>query len=222
MESDPTSAAEGPPTVAAANPCLTLDVLRASGHHRVNPVRFRQIEAMATRAENHGGELRRVLDCRLSEMLAEYSEAAKRGAADPDAVLAPANHGPLTELVAELKSQRSSDKRALESSGNHLGQPSVPMTETLGYIRSTWSRLSAKQRLTQSLRDVPDKAGPLNSSHLVHQSLKLMHDVSPQYLHRFISYVDALLWLDQASEGAAGVGAEPPRANRPGKTKRTT
>ena len=33
--------------------------------------------------------------------------------------------------------------------------------------------------------------------------LKLMREVSPDYLDRYVSYVDALLALDQASGGAA-------------------
>ena len=33
------------------------------------------------------------------------------------------------------------------------------------------------------------------------QSLGLMRDISPAYLEQFMSYVDALLWLDQADSG---------------------
>ena len=46
---------------------------------------------------------------------------------------------------------------------------------------------------------MPKNAAPLNSHHLVHRSLTLMRDLSPEYLDRFMSYVDALLWLDQAN-----------------------
>jgi len=69
----------------------------------------------------------------------------------------------------------------------------------MSHFRATWDRLSAAQRLTQSLAKVPDNAGPLNSLQLVHRSLALMSELSPEYLHRFLAHVDALLWLEAAS-----------------------
>ena len=74
--------------------------------------------------------------------------------------------------------------------------------KALQYFRSTWTRLSTEQRLAQSAAKLPENAGPLNSQHLVHQSLVLMRELSPGYLERFIAHVDALLWLDQVSHSA--------------------
>ena len=76
-----------------------------------------------------------------------------------------------------------------------------PELKALSYFRSTWSRLSTEQRLAQSAAKLPENAGPLNSQHLVHQSLVLMRDLSPGYLERFIAHVDALMWLDQVNHG---------------------
>ena len=95
------------------------------------------------------------------------------------------------------------------------GRPPLLSQElkTLSYFSSTWSRLSADRRLTQSLALVPENAGPLNSHQLVHRSLTLMRELSPEYLHRFMSYVDALAWVDQANGGrAAAGGGDVPRA----------
>ena len=69
-------------------------------------------------------------------------------------------------------------------------------------FRRTWWRLSADQRLAQSRATLPENAGPLNSHHLVHRSLTLMRELSPEYLERFVGYVDALQWLEQANESA--------------------
>ncbi|MDO9352812.1 MAG: DUF2894 domain-containing protein, partial [Solirubrobacteraceae bacterium] len=92
----------------------------------------------------------------------------------------PARHA-LAGLVAQLHRQQAAAPDA--------------MADTLGYLRSTWSRLSADQRLTQSLAKVPENAGPLNSQHLVHRALTQIRDLSPEYLHHFMAQVDALLWL---------------------------
>lgn len=75
-------------------------------------------------------------------------------------------------------------------------------SQTLQFFKRTWSRLSADQRLAQSRTSLPENAGPLNSHHLVHRSLTLMRELSPDYLERFVGYVDALQWLEQANESA--------------------
>ena len=68
-------------------------------------------------------------------------------------------------------------------------------------FKGTWSRLRAEQRLRQALAEVPAQAGPLNSSHVVHRALQTMHALSPEYLDAFMSHIDTLLALEQASGG---------------------
>jgi hypothetical protein len=70
--------------------------------------------------------------------------------------------------------------------------------KSMRYFRNTWSRLSVDRQVTQAIEQGPENAGPLNSHLLVLRSLALMRDISPDYLNRFVSYVDTLLWLDQA------------------------
>ena len=84
--------------------------------------------------------------------------------------------------------------------------------QTLQFFQRTWSRLSADQRLAQSRASLPENAGPLNSHHLVHRALTLMRQLSPDYLERFVGYVDALQWLEQADEAALADGGTAPRA----------
>ncbi len=87
--------------------------------------------------------------------------------------------------------------------------PGQPMElKAVRFFRRSWARLSVDRRLTRSIARVPEQAGPLNSQRLVLRSLQLMREVSPAYLERFMSYVDALMWLEQA--GSAG--AAPPAA----------
>ncbi|MHA7206348.1 DUF2894 domain-containing protein, partial [Burkholderia pseudomallei] len=81
----------------------------------------------------------------------------------------------------------------------------------LDYFRETWSKLSADSQLRASLEQVPKNAGPLNSSSLVHRSLSLMRELSPEYLRQFLSYVDALSWLQQMNGDEAATGDEAAR-----------
>lgn len=73
------------------------------------------------------------------------------------------------------------------------------------YFRNTWTRVSVGSQMRQSQERVPENAGPLNSSQLVHRTLSLMQETAPGYLEQFLSYVEALSWLE---------GLEAPRAAR--------
>ena len=91
--------------------------------------------------------------------------------------------------------------------------PGLPVElKAVRFFRRSWARLSVDRQLTQSIARAPEQAGPLNSQRLVLRSLQLMRDVSPAYLDRFMSYVDALMWLEQA--GSAGAAAPPAGAGR--------
>ena len=233
--------AAAPSRDSDGGPAATLRAWREQGAHRLDPVRFHFLEALARRVAVCEGASRAVLDERLARLLAEYGEAlangraAEEGAgrregggrdAGPTHAAAPVaergarpsvrpapqrreaapRRGPLAGLVEQLA------RPAAPSAGEGPVRASLPPgpdhapdLQSLGYFRDTWSRLSAERRVTQSLADVPENAGPLNSRRLVHRALVSMRELSPDYLHRFVAYVDALLWL----EGVNGRGGAP-------------
>lgn len=182
-------------------PHETLATWRARGDNAIDPARFRFIEALARRALSHEGDARRVLDDRLAQLLAAYGKPATHAPPADAAVSA------VAAVAAAAPSQRASALGALVAS---LARPEEtrPAPEALAYLRTTWSRLSAERRLTESLSEMPENVGPLNSHHLAHRALVLMRDLSPQYLSRFLAHVDALLWLEQVQAGAAAPKAE--------------
>ena len=57
----------------SVDPGVTIDALRARGADRLDPVRFRFIEALARRSAAERGDTRRVLDARLATLLEEYT-----------------------------------------------------------------------------------------------------------------------------------------------------
>lgn len=199
-----------------------LAALRERGDHRADPVRFRFIEAMARRAHAHDGDARRLLDARIAQLVAAYRQALDNR---PDAIPAqeapegaPPTQSALAGLAAHIAQHAPPPAADLAAGSATLGL--TPDLKAVTYFRSTWSKLSAERRLTQSLAKVPDNAGPLNSHHLVHRALILMRDLSPEYLNRFMSYVDALLWIDQANGSMAAAAASAPRAENTKKTGR--
>jgi hypothetical protein len=192
-----------------------LDAWHESGADRVDPVRFRFIEAMERRALVHSGEARRILDERLSALIGDYAgciEIKRTAASSAHASSAPLPGHPTRGALSAL-----TDHIARHASAPQWGDiaprsapyPELPM---LQYFRETWARMSTEKQLRQSLAQVPGNAGPLNSSSLVHRSLTLMRELSPGYLQQFLSYVDALSSIEQMNGGNVAADKEVSRS----------
>lgn len=177
---------------------LTLDAWRAQGADRLDPVRFRFIDALERRAARYTGEARRILDSRLSQLLDAYASDLKHATADAiDPRSAVSFDEAARDTLAGLTG-RLAQRHAAADSARVVPYPEL---ELLEYFRAVWSGLSTERQLRQSLEQVPGNAGPLNSSSLVHRSLSLMRELSPGYLQQFLAYVDALSWMEQIGGG---------------------
>ena len=174
-------------------------------------VRARFAQALARRADAHAGAARRVLDDRLAALTNEATPESEASSSVPD----PSARGALAELVAHAARQKTAPVLAPAAKPREAGlhKPVSEAAPTLQFFQRTWSRLSADQRLAQSRATLPGNAGPLNSHHLVHRSLTLMRELSPDYLERFVGYIDALQWLEQSNE-AAQEALRPPAARK--------
>lgn len=185
-----------------------LDAWREQGADRLDPVRFHLMDALARRVAGHDGETRRLLDARLATLLAGYADIVERGAPNAaDTGIPPGeparggepSRGVLAALVAQLARDAQADRAGID--------PAM-----IEFFRETWSKVRTEKQYRQALDQVPRNAGPLNSSSLVHRSLSLMRDLSPGYLQQFLSYVDALSWLEDLMGGGAQAEKEAPRA----------
>lgn len=178
-----------------------LDAWREHGNAGVNGMRLRVIESLARRASQQQGETRRVLEARLSMLLDAQDIPHAR-----DAVPEASARSPLTDLLDEM---------------NQRAQAHHAPAALLDELRAVWSTVSAEKRLRESLAQVPKNAGPLNSSSLVHRSLSLMREVSPDYLQHFLGYIDALSWMEETMlASGAGASKDAPRAASTRKTTR--
>ena len=216
------------PGSAEAQPSLDLqgaiDVWRARGAATADPVRFGVIEALARRAATQQGQVRGLLMRRIEELLAELATVERHApSVSPTPDKPTAQHSALaglSELIDRLGRSPASHVQPSPSLRTHTARPAEPTRATslspvaapdslksVTAFKGTWSRLRAEQRLRQALDQVPAMAGPLNSSHLVNRALQAMHDVSPEYLDAFMSHIDTLLWLEQASGG--GIAPRP-------------
>jgi hypothetical protein len=218
----------------AVDPWAALEACRASGAAQADPVGFAVIEALARRAAAQQGEARELLMRRVDALLARHA-ALQHSAPTAGASAAPCEPaarrgalGALSELIDRLGRLSASPGQTLSSPAGSPRPATTPKSVSLSTMappeslksvtafKGTWTRLRADQRLREALAQVPAMAGPLNSSHLVNRALQTMRDVSPEYLDAFMSHIDTLLWLEQASgmgdlTPARATAAEPKR-----------
>lgn len=218
-----------------------LDGWRAQDADRLDPVRFRYLEALGTRMDTAAPGVRRLLSERLERALTEHErrlqqtqnslaeQATRLQQAHPPqarALRAMLQEGdaaglrrlailletPTTTALAKLNGHLRAAERA--SDGRTTGAALPPATalaqdngemRSLRRFRQVWTKVAAQDKVQRALQREPRNAGPLNSHMLVLRTIELMRDLSPDYLARFVTQLDTLLWLEQAS----------PRARKP-------
>jgi hypothetical protein len=179
--------------------------------------RQRHIQALQRRAAQHQGAVRQLLNARLQALQADEDAAAQPVPPSPPSP----SPSPLAELLAHIAHHNGAPSAPAGPAGPGARTPEAPHSrqaprelKAVRDYRSTWSRLSVQQRVQQALARVPDNAGPLNTQRLVHQLLHALHAASPPYLHRLVTQVEALLWLEQVAQGGAAPRPEGRRAAR--------
>jgi len=228
--------ADNRPDIAAL-----LHAWRQSGIRRPGSFRAHRIEALAARAAPLQGLARDVLAAKLQRLIQAESDA--HADTDPDAVAASgdpstlrqsaADPAGLSALVLRLSGVRggtspptgvaahaAAEREAIATAAGDADAPAptpdeagFPALPALDAIRQTWARLRTAGHLQHILAEVPEDAGPLHSTVLVHRAIALMHDTAPGYLQHFLGYVDALAGVERISPAPATTPV--PRSPRP-------
>ncbi len=204
-------------TATATSVRATLDAWRERGVACADRVRFDRIEALERRAQACRGTARQVIEARIAALLDVQTGMAIAALASAPSVerdepipLKPSRDkraGPLGALAQSIVQGQAEADRAyteatqLRAAPGHAG-PAVASdrgAQILEYFREVWSRISAENQWREFPTHVPENAGPLNTSKLVFRSMDLMRTLSPEYLKQFLTYVDALSWLQQMS-----------------------
>lgn len=214
-----------------------MAALQMTGADRLDPVRFHFIEVLARRSRQQQGAVRRILDGRLMDALAacrgrfqQTQDAAREtvernrkrypeAADDLQRLFVAGDFSGLSRFVVRL--ENGGGQASLGELTRYLAQESPEdgglaedvasrrELKSLRCFRNTWSKLSVDRQVKKAIEQAPEHAGPLNSHLLVLRSLALMRAVSPDYLNRFVSYVDTLLWLDQVDKTNRPAGKKP-------------
>lgn len=111
------------------------------------------------------------------------------------------------EVVNELTQQVSltTVNEPVESTNTNNHTVTLSSSGAMRLFRESLGQVTIDKRVSKAINDGPQSPGPFNPQGLTIRSLAKMRDVSPQYLHRFVSYIDTLLALQQidASSTAA-------------------
>lgn len=193
-----------------------VDALRLQGAEQFDPVRLHYIAALAQRASAHQGSVKRILDGKLEAAAMALRARMEHAQAEPPRTALASAATPRRETLGDLV--RHMAQHTPEKSDHRLAVSMPARTElkSVHYFRNTWSKLSAEKQVTQALGQAPKNAGPINSHVVALRSLAMMREASPDYLNRFMSYVDTLLCLEQGDQGAPPL-AKPARAAKAAK-----
>lgn len=194
---------------------------------RIDPVKLRYLEALIGRFEAASPTVRQVLEAKIRRELAALNASAVSEASPPNAVpgsrkavppvdVARRPPGLLAQLNQEIERTTLSAIAAAGFAGEAPGRPAL---RSALRFRETWARLSAETVLERAVHRAPENAGPLNAHNLVLRTLAQMRELSPDYLRRFMTHTESLMWLDQAfgqlkASGAKGKGTRSSRTTR--------
>lgn len=208
-----------------------LASLRDADGHRVDAVRLAYIDGLILRAGRARPDVQVILQCKAERALDAYIAENKILQASPAVAQSSspaADHTvrALKSLIGQLDNlpaprdfaKNALEQQLLQQEGGLLSKLTVPSanseiepTDTAEPValksnqkmqRGRQER-SLEKRIELALAEAPDNPGPLNPQMLAVKALSNMRELSPQYLSRFVAYLDTLFWLEQVGGTAA-------------------
>ena len=181
---------EAPPCPSDA--MALLQPAQAAEAAQLDPVGWHYILVLAERTRTQTGPAQALLQAKLNTAVAQLQLrlAKPQTPSTLPSSLAPS---PLSALLQDMAAP--SAQRPWSPSGH--GRLDNPRVEQ---FRQQLGKISVQKQVSQAIAQAPQNAGPINSHMLVLRSLGLMRDLSPDYLNRFMSYVDTLLILEDSGQ----------------------
>ena len=188
-----------------------LQALRDAGAAHFDPIAWHYIEVLANRVQSLNGPAQQLLQLQLDKALGDLQARMNR-APSPDAarVAEPSVASPLAQLLQSWPGVPS----ALTTEDTKSQSWQVESAR-MQQFRKTLSTLRAHKQVSHAIAQAPNNAGPINSHMLVLRALGQMRELSPDYLSRFINYVDTLRCLDEAGKGKPAHPTKSPKTKSP-------
>jgi hypothetical protein len=156
-----------------------------------DPVGWHYCEQLLQRANIATGLTRDLLLAKREKALSEMNArwVAQSLSAEPDAAPEDALPSPLAQLLQEM-TPAAGETRPNQPNSWRAESPRIQQ------FRKQLGQISVQKQVSKAMAQAPQNAGPINSHMLVLRSLSLMREASPEYLGRFMVYLDTLLCLD--------------------------
>jgi hypothetical protein len=188
----------------AVDPQTALQALRQAGAPRWEPVRWQYLASLAERMQAAPPGQQALLRAKLMQGMADCQV---RLAQRPPASHSGAKPKRPPSALAQL------NQTVAEAAGGPPGVPGAgparPELKSAQRFRESWAVLCAEEVVDQASTQAPQNAGPLNAHMLVLRTLGLLRDLSPDYLRRFLTHTETLMWLEgQQARAVAGGGAK--------------
>ena len=158
---------------------------------QLDPVGWHYIQVLAERTRTQTGLAQVLLQAKLSSALAQLQARLAAQKKQHTQHIQHTRHtpSPLSALLRDMAAP-SADRPLSPGGHGRMDKPHIVQ------FRQQLGKISVQKQVTQAIAQAPQNAGPINSHMLVLRSLSLMRDLSPDYLNRFMGYVDTLLFLD--------------------------
>jgi hypothetical protein len=168
-----------------------LQPAQAAEAAQLDPVGWHHIQVLTERTRTQTGLAQVLLQAKLNSALAQLQARLAAQKKQHTQHIQPTRHtpSPLSALLRDM-SAPSAERPFSPSGQGRMDNPRVAQ------FRQQLGKISVQKQVTQAIAQAPQNAGPINSHMLVLRSLSLMRDLSPDYLNRFMGYVDTLLFLD--------------------------
>ena len=168
-----------------------LQPAQAAEAAQLDPVGWHHIQVLTERTRTQTGLAQVLLQAKLNSALAQLQARLAAQKKQHTQHIQPTRHtpSPLSALLQDMAAP-SAEHPFSPSGQGRMDNPRVAQ------FRQQLGKISVQKQVTQAIAQAPQNAGPINSHMLVLRSLSLMRDLSPDYLNRFMGYVDTLLFLD--------------------------
>lgn len=175
-----------------------LQALQAANAPRLDPVNWHYLHTLSERFGAQTPTVQTALRPKLEQLLDQIEQAV----AQPDPCTSRAEPTPSPSALSLLLAEMGMPA-ALATQAQPAPQTLSAPTESprVQQFRKQLRTLSVQKQVRTALSKAPQNAGPINSHMLVLRALGMMRELSPDYLQRFMTYVDTLILLENAVQG---------------------
>jgi hypothetical protein len=188
-----------------------IEALRSRGAERLDPMRLVQLEALFRRQADQPEPVRVLVRKKLESALAQLQERLDQA---PKPISTRTEALPRNAPKPAPRKPMSTSKSA-PAAGWGLPPQATEELASVSRFRRAWSGIRAQDSVVLASSQKPNNAGPLNSHVLIAQSLDMMQALPGDYLRRFVTHAESLLWLEaNVTQNTPSTARKTKRASR--------